>query len=81
MKRRRRTTALEGAVAFAIIMMALLFGASGCTLLAGPIDRAADRTAAAVNLYCDNFTPDQRVYFGDRVRMGAAPDSITVDCG
>lgn len=53
---------------------------SGCALLSGPIDRAAERTAAAVNLYCDNFTADQRVQFGDRVRQLAAPDSITVDC-
>lgn len=52
----------------------------GCAVLSGPVDRAADATAKGVTAYCENFTPDQRQMFGDKVRARAAPADIRVTC-
>lgn len=53
----------------------------GCAYLAGPINRAAEKTADAIDAYCENFTADQRVEFRTLVNEEVATGrSIQVDC-
>lgn len=79
-KRSRRARRRAASVAWTAAGLIVAVSLPGCALLAGPIDRAAHGAANAVNAYCDNFSADQRMQFGDRVRALAAPDSIDVTC-
>jgi uncharacterized protein YceK len=61
--------------------ISLLVAAAALAGCAALVERTAEKTAEAVNTYCDTFGAAERQAFGDRVRQLAAPDSIDVTCG
>lgn len=53
--------------------------ASGCTLFAGELDKAADGAGRLVKFYCENVTvPEIREEF--RLAVNAQPHSVSVQC-
>lgn len=55
--------------------------ASGCTLFAGELDKAADGAGRLVRFYCENVTvPEIREEFRLAVNAHAQPHSVSVQC-
>lgn len=66
------------------LVVTLLVGAAlgtSCAILSPVVERAADRTADAVEGYCANFTADQRSEFRTGVNQQLPEDtSVAVSC-
>lgn len=73
---------MKSLVGVAVLAIIAAWGVAlgACAVLGDRIDRASGWAADAVEVYCENFTADQRRVFGDQVRSKSAPHTVEVTC-